>query len=158
MLFSNASAGLNVHNEEVKCGLNANAKGECVVAVPKEQTHWHKWIRQGVEARWCEMLKVAGLMLRLLRRHPLPSDPNTSLPTPTPAAGATIQRIIEQIDGIIEFVRSCRTAAPFHPGLHSVDAVQCTSGRLCLQLLDLKLALLAGHLPNLAPDVNRVMR
>ena len=112
-------------------------------------------MRQGVQDRWPKMINVANMANRTLKHQPLPSDPNSSLPTPTPAAWTSIQAIVEQVAEIDAFVDSCEPEA-LNP--YSQDPAHIHFLDLRIELWQLSYNLLAGHLPNLDLDVSKLMR
>ena len=123
------------------------------------------WLKEAGKDRWPEMVTVAELINRILKRQPIPSDPHVPLPTPSASAWTAIQTVAEQVADITAFVDSCEpngrakavikgtTAASV-----SADHVQYDYIRLRKELVWLPYNLLAGHLPNLDLDVGPLMR
>lgn len=137
----------------------------CCVAGAQHNKKLESWLKGAGKDRWPEMVTVAELINRILKRQPIPFDPHLPLPTPSATAWTAIQAVAEQVADITAFVDSCEpngrakavikstTAASV-----SADHVQYDYIRLRKELVCLPFNLLAGHLPNLDLDVGRLMR
>ena len=135
-----------------------------LLAVANESEQVNGW-RQDGQDRWRQMHQVAVLMNRLLEQNPVPSDPNQPLPTPTAAAWATTQTVVQQVADVAAFVDSRQPDALPLAIIGSslvaptyADLMQSEHVSLRHELLKNQYNLLSGHMSDPNLDVGDLMR